>query len=89
MIGHSFVKRLLTSAIAAGKRNLGLDYTDFTVILHGVSGLKRDQFEKEVRQLVSCVQSTIVFFEVGYVSIFQINKQGSRRVREGQVRCDI
>ena len=38
VIGHSFVKRLLTSTIAAGMRNLGLDYADFTVILHGVSG---------------------------------------------------
>ena len=65
VIGHSFVKNLLASAIAAGKRNLGLDYADFTVILHGVSGLKLDQFEKEVRQLVSCVQPTFVFFQIG------------------------
>ena len=50
---------------AAGKRNLGLDYSDFTVILHGLPGLKLDQFEKEVRQLVSCVQPTSVFFEIG------------------------
>ena len=32
--------------IAAGMRNLSLNCADFTVILHGVSGLKRDQFEK-------------------------------------------
>ena len=65
VIGHSFVKKLLATAIAAGKRNLGLDYSDFTVILHGLPGLKLDQFEKEVRQLVSCVQPTCVFFEIG------------------------
>ena len=80
---------MLASAIAAGKRNLGLEYADITVILHSVSGLKLDQFEKEVRQLVSCVQPTIVFFEVGNVSIFQINKQGRCRVGEGQIRHDI
>ena len=65
VIGHSFVKRLLASAIAARKRNLGLDYAKFTVILHGVSGLKLTQFEAEVRQLVSCVQPDFVFFEMG------------------------
>ena len=59
------MKKLLATAIAAGKRNLGLDYSDFTVILHGLPGLKLDQFEKEVRQLVSCVQPTCVFFEIG------------------------
>ena len=46
-------------------RNLGLDFADFTVILHGVSGLKLDQFENEVRQLVSCVQPYFVFLEIG------------------------
>ena len=56
VIGHYFVKRLVTSAMAAGMRNLGLDYAEFTVILHGVLGLKLIQFEAEVRQLVSCVQ---------------------------------
>ena len=65
VIGHYFVKRLLTSAIAAGTRNLGLDYAEFTVILHGVSGLKLTQFEAEVRRLVSCVQPDFVFFKSG------------------------
>ena len=44
--------------------HLGLDVADFTVILHGVSGLKLDQFENEVRQLVSCVQPYFVFLEI-------------------------
>ena len=61
VIGHYFVKRLLTSAIAAGTRNLGLDYAEFTAILHVVSGLKLTQFEAEVRQLVYCVQPDCLF----------------------------
>ena len=66
VIGHSFVKRLLTSATAAGLRYLGLDYAEFTIILHGVSGLKLTQFEAEVQQLVYCVQPDFVFFlEIG------------------------
>ena len=63
VIGHSFVRRLLTPSIAAGIRNVGLDYADFTIILHGVSGLKRDQFKKEL--LVSCVQPDLVFPKLG------------------------
>ena len=65
VIGHSFVRRLLTPTIAAGITNVGLDYADFTIILHGVSGLKLGQFKKELRPLVSCVQPDLVFSEIG------------------------
>ena len=37
VIGHSFVKKLLASAIAAVKKNLGLDYADFSYFTWCVS----------------------------------------------------